>query len=212
MFSRRFLKAALAALCLTAASAEASVIVTLKDDGTGATSFTMMGTYDVSGGDIRGPGFADVDVFGSNVLLDALLWSIHGVTGFSNGLTFGATLNAGQALFSSTASDFSASPSQLTASNFFIDFRGTNSIARIIGFGGATTGTLNESGTYASVAFSNFNTGIWEFGDPSTPNQGIRLEIGQTAVAPIPLPATLPLLLVGVAAVGAAARRRKRRA
>ncbi len=186
-------------MSLAAASAQASVLVTLDDDGSGNTRFTMSGTFDVSGGSNEGGGGAS-DAFGVNSFGGYMQWYRFTTdSSSSSSRSFTAGLNSGSPFL---AAQFLTTASALTIDDVLISFSPT--AAGIIGYDGANTGTLNESGVYTTVPFSSFNTGVWEFGNYGVQNQGLRLEIGQAAV---PEPRGMAMVVGLVTVLGAAARR-----
>jgi hypothetical protein len=211
---RGLLTAALTgSVMLVAGPGSASVLVTLDDDGTGSSRFTMSGTFDVTGGLPLGPppagGPESIDEFYGDAAADHIGWvSFSSLPDDLSARLFSRNVNINPIL---TGSDFST-PSLLSIDKFSLSLNGNsdNPFASIVAASSGSPGILNESGIYGSVPFSSFNSGVWEWGDYGTPNQGVRLEIGQ-AVAPVPLPGTLGLLAGALALLGGVQLRQRGR-
>ncbi len=217
---KNLFKAALisAALCLSSA-ANASVLIQIDDDGNGFARFQISGTFDLTGGTASSGG-APTDFVGTNFLLDSLEITRRQSSPTSSTFASFAGTSSNDAILTADTPGFQ--PTGLTFDGYQLITRGNTSRedpffpgffiqsaneALLIAYEAPLTGAFDEDIT-TTLSFSLFNTGVLDFGDPDTANQGIRLEIGQ-ATAPVPLPAGALLLLSGLGVLTLRRRARK---
>lgn len=203
---KKILKAAsVSAALFVSTAASAAVLVQIDDDGTGQTRFQLSGTFDLTGGGNGGPGspFDQIAVQSSGAGIQISRGT--SIVTSSRGLTFAGEASNGDFLASSFAT---FSPSGVSFDGYFLDFfnQSAFNVARLFSYGGPLTGSFDEDIT-TTIPFASFNTGIFNYGDVSTANQGVRVEVGQAA--PVPLPAGAALLFSGLGAL--ALRRRSRK-
>ncbi len=175
-------------LFLYPSTAAAELVITLNDDGSGGTHGTIVGTFDVSSG-TEGGGGSIFDQFQTGS--PSNIFFSRRTTEASNSRSVTYSNDGSQDFIVNTS--FSSVPSQLSADDITISLN-ANASALVLGWDGNESGVINESLDYTSIAFSNFNTGIWTWGGGAT-SGGITLEIGQAAV---PEPSAMSIFLLAV--------------